>query len=191
MVKVRIAAFISAFYWRKALAKLPEYIVADQRVNEGLPPGPLDGVCNYSGKLSDAVGLDLTDTLLNKFPEASDWATMPHPLNHSSTVLLNCSDLLLKAGEPGFCRYCKEYAVCNYGSCLKGAQVKDQCCSLLSTPPSSNPLKCNDIALPYDPVTRTLASCEFNYELYDFSSSARYTGALPALIFCFTFAMLI
>ena len=165
-----------------SVGQLAEYVVADQRDNEGLPLGPVDGVCTFYGKLEDSTGLNPTPTLINTFPDAWDWATIPHPLNHSSTILLNCSDLLVNVGQPGFCRYCKEYAVCKYGSCLKDAQVTDQCCSLLSTPPPSNPSKCNDIALPYNPITGTLASCEFDYDLYDFGSSATLAGSAVALI---------
>ncbi len=180
MAKGRVFLFFTLFRMYGCVANLAAYVVADQRNNDGLPPGPVDGVCTYYGFLSESKGLNTTKTLLATMPGSWEWATMPHPLNHSSTVLLNCSDLLAKVGSSGYCRYCKEYAVCRYARCLKGAEVNDKCCNLLSDTESLT--KCNDISLPYNSADSKLASCEFTYDLYDFGSGNICLSVTMAII---------
>ena len=168
---------------------LASYVVADESDNEGRPPGPVDAVCVYTGELSMSASLSITASLLKAHAETSDWVTMPHPLNHSSTVLLDCSDLLANVGKSaGYCRYCKEYAVCRYAKCLKGAEVNDVCCSLVGDTDAM--MECSEIALPYNPKTRTLASCEFNYELYTFGSSDGYRPMYTIGVFALVMLLL-
>ncbi len=44
--------------------------------------------------------------------------SIPHPLNHSSTILLGCDTFLKNANSPGYCKNCKEYTSCSYCNCL-------------------------------------------------------------------------
>jgi hypothetical protein len=72
----------------------------------GALPGPLGQLCCKFN--AQDVGIK------NEPVEVS----LPHPLNDSSTILIGCSTLMSNSDKNGYCSNCKEYAACNYCTCL-------------------------------------------------------------------------
>ncbi|KAF4649595.1 hypothetical protein FOZ61_001153 [Perkinsus olseni] len=161
-------------------------VVADHTTynrSKGSLPGPRQHACCYF----DSVWSE-NDTLVMKAEEAGTgtlYVTHPHPLNHTSSVLIGCTILGLGSSNPE-CKRCKEYAVCQYCQCIAGMFFWKIFVQPLDTMPTGShpPLiqKFSTLifthfaqraAKVYSPETNTMGMCPFNYEMYPFGRSPR------------------
>ncbi|KAF4681110.1 hypothetical protein FOZ60_012580 [Perkinsus olseni] len=108
----------AAFLLEWSEASTLSAVVADHTTynrSKGSLPGPRQHACCYF----DSVWSE-DDTLVMKAEEAGTgtlFVTHPHPLNHTSSVLIDCTILGLGSSNPE-CKRCKEYAVCQYCRCI-------------------------------------------------------------------------
>ncbi|KAF4706579.1 hypothetical protein FOZ62_029233 [Perkinsus olseni] len=149
-------------------------VVADHTTynrSKGSLPGPRQHARCYF----DSVW-SVNDNLIMKAEEAGMgtlFVTHPHPLNHTSSVLIDCTILGLGSSNPE-CKRCKEYAVCQYCQCIaESGQDEDICCSLnpwtaggIDNSSGMNWPYCTGEKLVYSPETNTMSMCPFNYEMH-------------------------
>ncbi|KAF4737014.1 hypothetical protein FOZ63_016879, partial [Perkinsus olseni] len=108
------------------------------------------------------------------------FVTHPHPLNHTSSVLIDCPILGLGSSNPE-CKRCKEYAVCQYCQCIAGMLFWEVFVKAFDATPTLiqkisviiSARLAQRAARVYSPETNAMSMCPFNYEMYPFGRSPR------------------